>query len=371
MRKRKIRLLGLVMILGVSFLGLLATNLPAAEVQVEMVTVQKMRAVQEVEKTADNFIVLFDASGSMQKPYENTNMKKADVANTIFRQRNEALPNLDWNSGLYLYTPWRTFYDMKPYNKEEYGNSLDKLATEKPSISYVNQPTPLPQAIRNLDPILARLSGQTAVFIFSDGLYTPSRPRIHPAGAAKELNSKYDVCFYIYSSADTPRRRKVVQDIASVNPCSRVIPFDAVLNRPEYTTGALYVVKDIAIVESEMISKVVGIDLDSILFDFDKTDIRSEYHDELNALGKFLLEHPKAYVVIEGFTDSAGDVAYNMYLSRERAENVRDYLMDNFNIDESRLVVVWYGKAVPVASEDTAGGRAQNRRVRLLVEGLK
>jgi OOP family OmpA-OmpF porin len=228
----------------------------------------------------------------------------------------------------------------------------------------------LGHAIKNLDPILAKLSGHTAVFIFSDGQFTRGKPQVYPLPAAREIASKHDVAFYLISSAQTMKSRKLLLDIASVNPGSRVIPFSAVLNRPEYTYSMLYVIKDVAILETELVSKVVGIDLDNILFDFDKTDIRSEYHDELNALGKFLLDHPKAYVVIEGFTDKMGDVAYNMYLSRERAENVKIYLMDNFNIADDRLVVVWYGKAVPVAGEDTAEGRSQNRRVRLLVRGL-
>jgi OOP family OmpA-OmpF porin len=154
------------------------------------------------------------------------------------------------------------------------------------------------------------------------------------------------------------------------------------LNRPEYMTGAIYVVRDRAIVETELISKVVGVELDNILFDFGKADIRPEYHDKLDALAKFLEKTPAAYVVIEGFTDSTGDPKYNLKLSRLRAESVKDYLIylaQNFtyllaqkdpNIAEKRLVTVWHGKELPVASNDTAEGRQLNRRVRLTVRGL-
>ena len=370
MRTEKIRLIGLAMILGLIMPGLIVTNVFPAEVITEQVPVQRVVVVQEVVKNADNFIVLYDASGSMQDPYKETGMKKITLAEKIFSERAARLPGLDWNAGLYVYTPWKSFYEMQPFNKEKFAAAISEMERYEPSISYKNQPTPLGDAIMNLDPILAKLSGNTAVFVFSDGQYTSGARKVGPVKAAAQIASKYDVCFYILSSAETSESKLLVNSLASMNTCSRVITFDEVLSRPEYTIGALYIVRDKALVETELISKVVGVDLDNILFDFDKSDIRPEYNDELNALGKFLQDNPKAYVLIEGFTDTKGDVAYNMYLSRDRAENVKNYLMKNFNIDEDRLVVVWYGQAVPTAGEETKEGRQLNRRVRLAIRGL-
>jgi OOP family OmpA-OmpF porin len=270
---------------------------------------------------------------------------------------------------------------MQPFNKQKYGAAIDEMAAYKPSLSYKNQPTPLGNAIKNLDPILAKLSGETAVFIFSDGQFTLSQPKIWPVPAAKEIASKYkDVCFYIISSAQTPKSEKLVNDLAAVNTCSRVVTFDTMLSRPEYTTGAIYTVKDSAIVETQLISKVVGVELDNILFDFGSTAIRTVYHDKLDALAKFLEENPEAYVVIEGFADSTGDPTYNLDLSRRRALSVKNYLMQReifsaaeANISavaEKRLVTMWHGPDVPVASNETAEGRQLNRRVRLLVGGI-
>jgi len=372
MRTEKIRLIGLAMILGLIMPGLIVTNVFPAEVITEQVPVQRVVVVQEVVKNADNFIVLYDASGSMQDPYKETGKKKIALAEKIFSERAARLPDLDWNAGLYLYTPWKSFYEMQPFNKEKFAAAISDMERYEPSISYKNQPTPLGNAIKNLDPILAKVSGTTAVFVFSDGQFTLSQPKIYPVPAAKEIAAKYkDVCFYIISSAQSPKSEKLVNDLASVNPCSRVVTFDEMLSRPEYLIGALYIVRDKALVETELVSKVVGVDLDNILFDFDKSDIRPEYHDELNAIGKFLQDNPQAYVVIEGFTDTKGNVAYNMYLSRDRAENVKKYLVQNSNIDEDRMVVVWYGQAVPIASEDTEEGRQLNRRVRLAIRGLQ
>jgi OOP family OmpA-OmpF porin len=382
MRRSRFKLLGLAMIVGLIMPGMIVTNVLAQTPIVKQVPVQRVRIVKEVVKTADNFIMLFDASGSMQDIYKDTNMKKIDLAEAMFKGRAARVPELDWNAGLYLYTPWKSFYEVQPFDKAKYGQAIDEMAAYKPSISYRNQPTPLGTAIKNLDPILAKLSGKTVVFIFSDGQFTLSQPKIWPVPAAKEIASKYkDVCFDIISSAQTPKSKKLVNDLAAVNACSRVVTFDAMLSRPEYMTSAIYAVRDRALLETQLISRVVGVELDSILFDYNKADIRPEYHDKLDALAKFLEKNPDTYALIEGFADATGDSTYNMMLSRQRAESVKNYLMEKeiFSaaeanigaIAEKRLVTVWYGPVVPVASDDTAEGRQLNRRVRISIGGIK
>ena len=69
MRRSKIKLVGLAMILGLIMPGLIATNVLAQRAIVKTVAVKRVRVVEEVVKVADNFIVLFDASGSMQDQY--------------------------------------------------------------------------------------------------------------------------------------------------------------------------------------------------------------------------------------------------------------------------------------------------------------
>jgi OOP family OmpA-OmpF porin len=381
MRRSNIKLAGLAMIIGLVIPGLVVTNVLAQKPIVKQVPVQRVRMIKEVVKTADNFIVLFDASGSMQDMYQDTGMKKIDLAEEMFKGRAAQVPELDWNAGLYSYTPWKSFYEVQPFDKAKYGQAIDEMAAYKPSIMYKNQPTPLGTAIKNLDPILAKLSGKTVVFIFSDGQFTLSQPKIWPVPAARELASKYNVCFDLVSSAQTPKSEKLLNDLAAVNTCSRVVTFDAMLSRPEYMTSAIYAVRDRALVETQMISKVVGVELDSILFDYNKADIRPEYHDKLDALAKFLEKNPDTYALIEGFADSTGDPTYNMMLSRQRAESVKNYLMEkeifsaaeaNISaIAEKRLVVVWYGPVVAEASNETAEGRQLNRRVRISIGGIE
>lgn len=100
-----------------------------------------------------------------------------------------------------------------------------------------------------------------------------------------------------------------------------------------------------------------------IKFDFNKADIKPEFHNELNKVGEFLKEFPKAKGAIEGHTCNMGGEARNTTLSQNRAENIRDYIIKNFGIDAGRIDARGFGFTRPVATNKTKAGRAQNRRV--------
>jgi OOP family OmpA-OmpF porin len=347
---------------GMVFWGLAASmlmvgNVLAAEVLLEDVIEKNIRVEEVFERITDNIVVLFDASGSMAQPYKDTGMAKVEIAKKLLKDRG-AIPELGYNSGLYTFTPWKTYSEMQPYDQAKMVAAIDQL----PTTDLATRATPLGQGIQNLGPILDGVSGKTTVFIFSDGTYT-FRPRINPVNAARALAQNHNVCFYLISSAQTDKQDKLLDDIAAINQCSRVVSFDTFLANPDYYTGALYVVKTNEITEEIIRQKVVGFALRDIQFDFDKADVRLEYKDEMEALAKFLEEHPNATGLIQGFTDSTGPEEYNLQLSHRRVESVRDYLAQNFNLDPGRLVLQWYGPANPIASNDTREGRAKNRRV--------
>jgi len=100
-----------------------------------------------------------------------------------------------------------------------------------------------------------------------------------------------------------------------------------------------------------------------VQFDTNKSDIKPRYHDELKKLAEFLAEFPRAKGVIEGHTDSVGDLASNMKLSQRRADSVRSYLIKNFGVAAERLQAKGYGPTKPRASNQTKEGKASNRRI--------
>ena len=108
------------------------------------------------------------------------------------------------------------------------------------------------------------------------------------------------------------------------------------------------------------------ITLDSgVLFDVDKYDIRPEAQETLNQLAKLLTEAGITTFEIDGHTDSNADDAYNQTLSENRANAVKEYLKAQGVTAE--ITTQGYGESRPVANNETAEGRQQNRRVEIII----
>jgi OOP family OmpA-OmpF porin len=101
----------------------------------------------------------------------------------------------------------------------------------------------------------------------------------------------------------------------------------------------------------------------AIQFDSGKADIKSKYHEEIGKVADFLKKYPKATGTIEGHTDNVGKAAMNQKLSLQRAESVRNYIVQKFGIDPARLSAKGYGMTRPIADNKTAEGREKNRRI--------
>jgi OOP family OmpA-OmpF porin len=369
--KKQFNTLAITLMLGL--LLLVATHTQAFEIITKQDIIEKKFTKEDFVKTADNFIILYDASGSMAKPYADTGAAKIEAQNKILRQQNEVLPDLGYKAGLYTFTPFKSYYEMQPYQRKTFASALDSLPTVKTAGTYVEQPTPLGHGIQKLDPILAKLSGRTAVIVFTDGSYTlkTGGKRFYPLDAVRSIAEKHNVCFYFVSSATTAKEEKLLEDLAAVNACSQVIPFDVLYDRPVVGTGAiLYTAKSTVDVQTFTESRIAGASVNDIRFDFDSADIRADNRTELNNVGKFMQENPEAYVILAGYCDSTGTQEYNLHLSKRRALSVADYLGRNFNIESNRIMMYWYGMTNPKAGNDTSDGRARNRRVEIAVGGL-
>jgi outer membrane protein OmpA-like peptidoglycan-associated protein len=106
--------------------------------------------------------------------------------------------------------------------------------------------------------------------------------------------------------------------------------------------------------------------LRGVNFDFNKSNIRADAQPILAEAIKTLKDEGTIAIVCEGHTDSVGSDEYNQRLSMSRANAVRDYLVKG-GVPADRIKVEGFGESKPVASNDTADGRAQNRRVELRV----
>ena len=110
------------------------------------------------------------------------------------------------------------------------------------------------------------------------------------------------------------------------------------------------------------------VNMSDVLFDFNQATLKPGAKEKLAKVSGILLAYPTLHLSVEGHTDSIGSDEYNQKLSERRAAAVRDYLVAN-NINPNNMIAKGLGKADPVASNDTAAGRQQNRRVEMVVSG--
>lgn len=380
--------MGKISITAIMVFLLLATGLvPTGANAFELVTTTETVTFNDIEvdivKTADNFIVLFDSSGSMGELYRDTGKKKIDLAKAIMEIRNADLPDLKFNAGLYTYAPQsisistktlKPYYKMQPYDKAKFAEAIGRLPTE------AKGPTLLQQGLTELGPILAGLKGHTVVFVMTDGSYTNresdntqeevlAEDMSKPVNIAKALTEKYNVSFFVIDSSSTEKEPKLLKALNSIGESTRVISFETLLNNPYVLSGALFVLNPRIVQKSVDIEKIIGAELKSILFGFDQAEINPKYAEGMKLLGKYLQAAPDARLALSGFSDSTGSQEYNHLLSHRRVNAVADYLIENSNIAPDRISMAWYGAANPLASNATSEGRALNRRVEGFIFG--
>jgi len=106
-------------------------------------------------------------------------------------------------------------------------------------------------------------------------------------------------------------------------------------------------------------------------FDTDKSVVKDKYREEIKRVADFMKQYPNTKATIEGHTDSRASDAYNLRLSNDRANAVRDYLIKDFGVEASRLNAKGYGESRPIATNDTEEGMQKNRRVWAVLEAVE
>src|SRR5471030_1450584 len=110
------------------------------------------------------------------------------------------------------------------------------------------------------------------------------------------------------------------------------------------------------------------VNMSDVLFDTARYTLRPGAREKLAKIGGIVSGHPGLKMEVEGYTDSVGGESYNQRLSEQRSDSVRDYLTHN-GVDSALVTSKGFGKSQPVAGNETAAGRQQNRRVELVISG--
>lgn len=122
------------------------------------------------------------------------------------------------------------------------------------------------------------------------------------------------------------------------------------------------------VLETRESARGLIVNMSDVLFDFGKYTLRPVAREKLARVSGIILAHPGLRIEVEGHTDSVGSDEFNQKLSEQRAGTVHDYLVSS-GVAPTNVTARGFGESQPVASNDNAAGRQQNRRVELVVSG--
>lgn len=122
------------------------------------------------------------------------------------------------------------------------------------------------------------------------------------------------------------------------------------------------------VLQTQETARGLIVNMSDVLFDFGKYTLKPDAQVKLAKVSGILLTYPDLKLQVEGYTDNVGSDEYNLKLSQQRADAVEAFLVSQ-GVQPGNISAQGYGKADPVADNSTAAGRAQNRRVELVVSG--
>ncbi len=377
-------------------------------------------ATDGYDRKVDNFVILFDASSSMDS--QSMGLIKFETAKAFVKRLNMVLPELGYQDAFISFGHHDAVsrkhalqhHGLKPYTTATLDHSLD-------AVMESGGTTPMAKAFVVNQEVLGQVPGKIAVIIVSDGLDNGSASL---AAATKTLAEFGDrLCVYPILVGDAPAGRQLMSSLAKSTGCGFFTQAEETLGgaaMTDFVTRVFLSAKTAGPKDTDgdgvydnldrcpgtprgtavdaqgcpIPAKPAGpLDMDGdgiyddndfcpstpqgakvdnrgcwvlegVEFTTDKAVIRPQYEEELEAVVDVLLQNPHVKVQIQGHTDSVGDANYNRQLSDRRARAVMEWLIGK-GIDRKRLSAIGMGETSAIASNDSAAGRDRNRRVEL------
>jgi OOP family OmpA-OmpF porin len=357
----------------------------------------KIASGQLVQKV-DTFVVIFDASHSMNDAYKgNTKLNQQKKLVALF---DDTIPDLKLTGALRIFGQFMTFGDAS--SKAVYWD----MGYKKPDLTKAVAPykagygfSPLDAALDGTTTDLRSQPGRIAVIVFSDG---EDMGKYTPVAAAKRMKTAYGdrVCIYTVHLGDNVKGKALMQEVADAGQCGFMVTGDSISapagmaafvekvflgpKPPEPVKVApppppppppppMEEMKKEAEAATEIEKGIIEKGRATLLveFDFDKAVVKPKYYQEIEKLTNVMKKYTDLEIIVEGHTDSIGTKQYNEKLSQRRAEAIREVMVKKFGIDAARIQAKGYGLSKPIASNKTKEGRQQNRRVEAAVEYIK
>jgi len=331
-------------------------------------------AQQVLEPKAENFVYHVDNSGSMGFQYEALGKKKSVAARDLLVTINNEVPELDADFGVYTYAPYKEFQPVSAFNRQGIDDAFKAIPVD---FEIFGRRTPMGTGFESLDTPVSRLQDRTALIVVTDG---ESNLGPDPKGVMQDMYNRYGdrICLHFISFAQSEAEKTAVDEWAGLNPCSVVagaadLAGDNV--RADFIQKVFYDTREVVIApspepktepkpEPRPVSVEEVIVFNNINFDFDRTEIKSEFRENLREAARIIRDRTDQTVVVEGHTDNTGPAQYNMGLSERRAQSVADFLIQE-GVSKDRIKIKGYGLTNPKFNNNTREGRALNRRVEI------
>lgn len=308
----------------------------------------------------ESFVVLLDTSSSMRKDVQDR--AKIETAQDLVASFNSAVPAADFNAGLVTFGQGMgrcrgqgtvsEFYGMTSYNSADFAEALG-------SLHCAGGKTPMSKGIDATTDLLSSETGPVAVFIVSDfhGFADIHGPGVETAVKALKEQHGNNICLHTVKVGDDTSSDEMIARITSVAGCDSAVNAGDIASAAAMSTYVTETLMAPLQYEKHTVSATA-------LFDFDKSVLKEQGQAELHNLAAMIKEKGMSVADIDviGHTDSMGAEAYNQTLSVLRATAVKAYLVSQ-GVDAGIIDVSGMGESQPVASNETAEGRALNRRV--------
>jgi OmpA-OmpF porin, OOP family len=372
----------LVVVLSLALLGGCATvikPIPAQDLN------PKLKSGALVQKT-NNFEVIMDSSASMEDPYTWSHFAytsplkttKIEYEQQLVQLFNDTIPNLKLTAGLrdfagerWLSRPYNTklWYGMAPYVKPDLGKAIFEI--NKGGVE-----SPLDLALDAATADLKPLAGKSAVIIFSDGL---EMPKAVASAQAMKAALKDNVCIYavligqdiVTPDAPQGEGRKLLDQVVKAGQCGFLVYGKDV----ESAAGMANFVEKVflgpvaaaaATPGAAMLPPGAIAQLDTIYFDYDKYNVKSEFKDAVKKNADYLKANMNYNVLVAGNCDERGTNEYNMALGQRRADSAAKALQAA-GVAAKRVKTVSWGEERPVCKESADACWAKNRNAMFFV----
>lgn len=309
-------------------------------------------AAPNCNKKIESFDFVVDYSGSMMMKNPQLKQDKIVVVKNVLSRVNAAIPNLAYNGGLHTISPNGVLLEQGPWNRAAMDAAIAKLRT---GFTIFGRMTRMGDGMQAYEPFLSSMKRDAAVILVTDGDNNRGADLVEVA--RQMYASQRDLVIHVISLADTKNGEETIKQIAALNPATVVVRAE------ELATSDAAVERFVLTVFCRDEDVIV---LRGVHFAFNSYALDGKAMGILKEAASLIKANPNKRVVLTGWTDWVGSDAYNMKLSSQRANSVKNFLVKQ-GVPASRMTTIGRGKSFKYDNK-TDEGRAMNRRTEAAFE---